>query len=68
MTSHPFPCIVSPDPRYLLLLAIATPNRLERFQRDLHLLQYIRLDEWSVPQPTPDCAEKQLIVVNRLMP
>jgi hypothetical protein len=45
MTSHPFPCIVSPDPRYLLLLAIATPNRLERFQRDLHLLQYIRLDE-----------------------
>jgi hypothetical protein len=68
MTSNPFPHPVASDPRYTLFLVIATPDRLERVQRDLHLLKYIQIDEWSIPQPVPDSPDRLMIVLNRLTP
>ena len=67
MTYNSAPVQVNPDPRFLTIVIIGTPENVETVVRDLHVRRYIQTDEWSRPQPVPDGSAKVMIALNRIM-
>jgi hypothetical protein len=68
MPAEPFPYGISPDPRYLLLVAIATPEQIEEFKRAIQACGYAKRYEWSSAQPVADVPSKVMIALNRAVP
>lgn len=67
MTYNPSLVQINPDPRFLTIVVIGTPENVEAYIRDQHLRGYARVYEWSRPQPAPDGSDKVLVALNRIM-
>ncbi|MBD1849231.1 hypothetical protein [Leptolyngbya sp. FACHB-711] len=61
------PIQINPDPRYLTIVVIGTPEHIDRYKREQHLRGYAKIYEWSKPQPAPDRSEKVIVALNRIM-
>ncbi len=67
MTYNAAPMQINPDPRFLTIVVIGTPENVDIYIREQHLCGYAKTYEWSKPQPAPDGSDKVLIALNRIM-
>lgn len=67
MTYNSSPIQSNPDPRFLMIVVIGTPENVETYIRDQHLRGYAKTYEWSKPQSAPDGSNKVLVALNRIM-
>ncbi len=67
MTYNPAPIQINPDPRFLTIVVIGTPEHIDDFIREQHLRGYAKTYEWSKPQPVPDRPNKVMIALNRMI-
>jgi hypothetical protein len=67
MTYNPAPIQINPDPRFLTIVVIGTPENVDTYIRDQHLRGYAKTYEWSKPQPAPDGSNKVLVALNCIM-
>ncbi len=61
------PIHINPDPRFLTIVVIGTPENVDSYIREQHLRGYAKTYEWSKPQPAPDGSDKVLVALNRIM-
>ncbi|MGI0493068.1 hypothetical protein ACN4EG_14895 [Alkalinema pantanalense CENA528] len=55
------------DPRILTLLVIGTPDNVRAHILRQHTLGVTEVGSWSKPIPVPNCPDKVLCIVNKIM-
>lgn len=61
------PVQINPDPRILTLLVIGTEDNVRAHILRQHTLGIAEAGAWSKPIPAPNCPDKVMCVLNRIM-
>ncbi len=67
MTDHTSLIQINPDPRILTLLVIGTEDNVKAHILRQHTLGIAEAGLWSKPIPVPNCADKVMCVLNRIL-
>ena len=67
MTYSPAIQQINPDPRILTTLVIGTEDNVRAHILRQHTLGVSEAGAWSKPLPVPNCADKVMCVLNRIM-
>jgi hypothetical protein len=58
---------INPDPRVLTTLVIGAEDNVRAYILRQHILGVAEADAWSKPIPVPNCPDKVMCVLNRIM-